>query len=176
MKVRFAFNHLYIGIFILVLSLSSCTSSQKRAITKRHTEQFSQKLGFTVNKKDALPLLEEVSLWLGTPYRRGGTTRNGVDCSGFVGSVYKNVYHTPLQRTVINIYNNNCQQIGKHRLKPGDLVFFNFSKRKKRSLNHVGIYLKNGYFVHASTSRGVIINHLSENYYKKGWRKSGRVW
>ena len=40
----------------------------------------------------------------------------------------------------------------------------------------MGIYLKNGYFAHASTSKGVMVNHLSENYYKKGWRKSGRVW
>lgn len=113
---------------------------------------------------------------VGTPYRYGGTTRTGADCSGFVGAVYKNVYHKSLQRTVVNIYNKDCQRIGKHRLKPGDLVFFNFSKRKKRTLNHMGIYLKNGYFAHASTSKGVMVNHLSENYYKKGWRKSGRVW
>ena len=56
------------------------------------------------------------------------------------------------------------------------VVVDSISKRKKRTLNHMGIYLKNGYFAHASTSKGVMVNHLSENYYKKGWRKSGRVW
>ena len=154
---------LYPGLLLLALALSSCGSSKQLALQKSKTEQLSRKLGFTVHRKDDLPLLEEVSRWLGTPYRYGGTTRTGADCSGFVGAVYKNVYHKSLQRTV-------------GRLKPGDLVFFNFSKRKKRTLNHVGIYLKNGYFAHASTSKGVMVNHLSENYYKKGWRKSGRVW
>ena len=176
MNRTFKFNTLYIGILLLVLAFSSCTSSKQLAIQKNKTAQLSRKLGFTVNRKDDLPLLEEVSRWLGTPYRYGGTTRTGADCSGFVGAVYKNVYHKSLQRTVVNIYNKDCQRIGKRRLKPGDLIFFNFSKRKKRTLNHMGIYLKNGYFAHASTSKGVMVNHLSENYYKKGWRKSGRVW
>ena len=167
---------LYPGLLLLALALSSCGSSKQLALQKSKTEQLSRKLGFTVHRKDDLPLLEEVSRWLGTPYRYGGTNSTGSYCSGFVGAVYKNVYHKSLQRTVVNIYNKDCQRVGKGRLKPGDLVFFNFSKRKKRTLNHVGIYLKNGYFAHASTSKGVMVNHLSENYYKKGWRKSGRVW
>ena len=152
MNRTFKFNTLYIGILLLFLAFSSCTSSKQLAIQKSKTAQLSRKLGFTVNRKDDLPLLEEVSRWLGTPYRYGGTTRTGADCSGFAGAVYKNVYHKSLQRTVVNIYNKDCQRIGKRRLKPGDLVFFNFSKRKKRTLNHMGIYLKNGYFAHASTS------------------------
>jgi len=157
------------------MAFTSCSPSKQLAHPKSQTERLSRELGFTVHRKDDLPLLEEVSRWLSTPYRYGGTTRAGADCSGFVGAVYKNVYHKPLQRTVANIHAQDCRSIGKSRLKPGDLVFFNFSKRKKRTLNHVGIYLKNGYFAHASTSKGVMINHLSENYYKKGWRKSGRV-
>ena len=131
MNRTFKFNTLYIGILLLVLAFSSCTSSKQLAIQKSKTAQLSRKLGFTVNRKDDLPLLEEVSRWLGTPYRYGGTPRTGADCSGFAGAVYKNVYHKSLQRTVVNIYNKDCQRIGKRRLKPGDLVFFNFSKRKK---------------------------------------------
>lgn len=169
-------NILYWGILLLALTLSSCSSSQQLAVQKSKTEQLSRKLGFTVNKRDNLPLFEEVSRWLGAPYRYGGTTRTGADCSGFVGAVYKNVYHKSLQRTVANMYSKDCQRIGKRKVKSGDLVFFNFSKKKRKGLTHVGIFLKNGYFVHASTSKGVIVSHLSENYYKKGWRKSGRVW
>ena len=118
MNRTFKFNTLYIGILLLALAFSSCTSSKQLAIQKSKTAQLSRKLGFTVNRKDDLPLLEEVSRWLGTPYRYGGTTRTGADCSGFVGAVYKNVYHKSLQRTVVNIYNKDCQRIGKHRLKP----------------------------------------------------------
>lgn len=169
-------NILYWSIILLALVLSSCSSTQRLTVQKNKTEQLSRKLGFTVNKRDNLPLFEEVSLWIGTPYRYGGTNRTGADCSGFVSSVYKNVYQKSLQRTVTNIYNKDCQRIRKRRVKSGDLVFFNFSKKKRRGLTHVGIFLKNGYFVHASTSQGVIISHLSENYYKKGWRKSGRIW
>ena len=83
MNRTFKFNTLYIGILLLALAFSSCTSSKQLAIQKSKTAQLSRKLGFTVNRKDDLPLLEEVSRWLGTPYRYGGTTRTGADCSGF---------------------------------------------------------------------------------------------
>lgn len=82
-------NILYWGILLLTLALSSCSSSQRLAVQKSKTEQLSRKLGFTVNKRDNLALFEEASRWLGAPYRYGGTTRTGADCSGFVGAVYK---------------------------------------------------------------------------------------
>lgn len=166
---------LYWGILLISLAFASCSSSRQLAVQKTKTEQLSRALGFTVNKRDPLPLFQEVSLWLGAPYRYGGKTHAGTDCSGFVQSVYKKVYDKTLQRTVATIYSKDCQRIGKRRVKPGDLVFFSFTKKKRR-LDHMGIYLKNGYFAHASTSRGVIVSHLSENYYKKGWKKSGKVW
>ena len=177
MNRTFKFNTLYIRILLLVLAFFRPVPHPNNSPSRKvKLHSYPAKLGFTVNRKDDLPLLEEVSRWLGTPYRYGGTTRTGADCSGFVGAVYKNVYHKSLQRTVVNIYNKDCQRIGKRRLKPGDLVFSTSPSGKKRTLNHMGIYLKNGYFAHASTSKGVMVNHLSENYYKKGWRKSGRVW
>ena len=86
MNRTFKFNTLYIGILLLTLAFSSCTSSKQLAIQKSKTAQLSRKLGFTVNRKDDLPLLEEVSRWLGTPYRYGGTTRTGADCSEIRGS------------------------------------------------------------------------------------------
>lgn len=136
MNRTFKFNTLYIGILLLALAFSSCTSSKQLAIQKSKTAQLSRKLGFTVNRKDDLPLLEEVSRWLGTPYRYGGTTRTGADCSGFAGAVYKNVYHKSLQRTVVNIYNKDCQRIGKRRLKPGVLSFSISPSEKKNPQPH----------------------------------------
>ena len=63
----------------------------------------------------------------------------------------------------------------KSDLKAGNLVFFNTSQKKKKGINHVGLFLKNGYFIHASTSKGVIISNLKEAYYHKAWKQGGQV-
>jgi len=168
-------NQLITLIFLLAAILcSSCSSNRNLVLKKQRAKQLSQSLGFSVNHKDNLRLFEEINQWLGTPYRCGGTTRTGVDCSGFIGAVYQNVYHRQLERTVESIYQHNCQRIGKRNLKTGDLLFFALTK-KRRKLSHVGIYLKQDYFAHASSSKGVIISRLNEPYYKKGWKKSGRI-
>ena len=158
----------------LILLLASC-GTQRLQVSKAETQALSRQLGFTVNKMDNIPLMREVCQWLGTPYRLGGTTRQGIDCSGFVGAVYQNVYHKKLHRTVADIYKLDCKRVGKRGVKQGDLLFFNFQKRHRRQLTHMGIFLKRGYFVHASTSKGVMVNHLSQSYYKKGWRKAGKI-
>ena len=113
--------------------------------------------------------------WLGTPYRYGGSTRKGVDCSGLVNQIYKQVYHRSLERSSSGIATRNCRKIMKSDLSSGDLVFFNTSRKKRKGINHVGLFLKNGYFIHASTSRGVIISNLKEDYYRKTWKQGGRV-
>lgn len=157
------------------LALTSCSS--RKALTRKKqdsTEQLSQQLGFKVHKKDDLALYTEAAKWLGTPYKFGGTTKKGVDCSGLVNNVYKNAYQKPLERTVAGMESKNCRKVSRHEMAPGDLLFFNTSKNKK-SVNHVGILLKHDYFIHASTSKGVIINRLSQDYYKKTWKKAGRV-
>ena len=68
----------------------------------------------------------------------------------------------------------DCRKVSKRQLKEGDLVFFH-NGRRKRVANHVGIYLKDGKFVHASTSSGVIVSRLEEPYYRKCWMQGGRV-
>ena len=121
------------------------------------------------NKK----LYAEVDKWLGVPYRYGGTSRSGVDCSGLVSQLYKEVYGVSLQRNSARILQINCKEIKKSDLREGDLVFF--SSRKSRSrINHVGLYLKDGKFVHAA-SRGVVIDLLDSPYYKTHYVASGRV-
>jgi cell wall-associated NlpC family hydrolase len=115
-------------------------------------------------------LYEEARLWKGTPYVHGGNGANGIDCSGFVFRVYEKLFGIRLPR-------DTSQQaligvpIAKSQLRAGDLVFFSrYSK-----LNHVGIYLKNGEFVHASTSSGVIVSRLEDEYWQKTYRTSRRV-
>lgn len=160
-------------IFLAGLSLSSCNSN--RQLTRQQTDLLSRQFGFPIHKKDDLRLYTEAAQWLGVPYRSGGNTRKGVDCSGLVVQIYKQTYHKQLERTTSQIAKKNCRKIGKSKLKTGDLVFFNTTKKKRKAINHVGIFLKNGYFIHASTSKGVMVSHLKEKYYHKVWRQGGRV-
>ncbi|MBR5254632.1 MAG: C40 family peptidase [Bacteroidales bacterium] len=110
--------------------------------------------------------------WLGTPHRMGGTTKQGVDCSGFVSIVYKEIYGITLPRRsqdmakVCKIINN------KNDLKEGDLVFFN--NKKGGTINHVGIFLDKDKFIHTSTSKGVTIGRFSETYWAERFRCGGR--
>lgn len=166
-------------IFFLFLILSalltvSCGSNKKLAVKASSTTQLSDQLGFPVRKKDNLKLYTEAAQWLGTPYKYGGNTRTGVDCSGLVCQIYRVVYDQNLERTVAGMYKKNCRKSSRSSLKPGDLVFFNTAKGKK-SISHVGIFLKEDFFIHSTTSSGVKISGLSEVYYKKRWINGGKV-
>ncbi len=164
-----------IGLLSLLLLTSSCSSSKRLAQEALQREQLSQKFGFKLNKKDNLQLYTTASHWLGVPYRSGGTTLKGTDCSGLVGNLYQEIYDKKLSRTAEDIAKNDCQRTSKNNLKAGDLVFFNTSTKKRKRINHVGLFLKEGYFIHASTSRGVIISNLAEEYYRKTWKYGGKV-
>lgn len=116
-------------------------------------------------------LKKEVDQWLGVPYKYGGTTKQGVDCSGFCGNVFKNVYQVTLGRSAQDIYDQS-KPVARTGLKEGDLVFFKINSSR---VSHVGIYLSDNKFVHASTSRGVMISDLGEAYWTKYYFASGRV-
>ncbi len=115
-------------------------------------------------------LIRESASWIGTPYRIGGNSRAGADCSGFVWAVYRNVYGVSLPRTTEEMA-KQTRRVRKNRLREGDLVFF---RTQRRSISHVGIYLGNGYFVHASTNSGVMVNQLDERYYARRFVRGGR--
>jgi lipoprotein Spr len=101
----------------------------------------------------------------------GGTTKSCVDCSAFTGAVIRDVYRINLPRTASEQYDAS-NKVDKENLKEGDLVFF---KTKKGYVNHVGVYLTNNKFVHASTSNGVMISDLDENYWRGKFAGGGRV-
>ncbi|SFN36642.1 lipoprotein Spr/probable lipoprotein NlpC [Paenimyroides ummariense] len=100
--------------------------------------------------------------WYGTPYKYGGNNQDGIDCSGFTNVLYKEIYKIQIPRVSKDIA-ENVKRKYTNDLKEGDLVFFSFGKTG--TVNHVGIYLHNNMFVHASTSKGVIISNLTEPYY-----------
>ncbi len=110
--------------------------------------------------------------WLGTPHRMGGTTKQGVDCSGFVCEVYKEIYGISLPRRSQDMA-KVCKTINnKNDLKEGDLVFFN--NKKGGTINHVGIFLDKDKFIHTSSSKGVTIGRFSETYWAERFRCGGR--
>ena len=118
-------------------------------------------------------LLVDASEWIGTPYRAGGDSKRGTDCSGLVSQLYKKVYHTRLSRSTDGQLKESSK-ISRRNLREGDLVFFT-SRASRKKVAHVGIYLKDGKFIHASTSQGVIVSNLREKYYTQHWLCGGRI-
>lgn len=123
-------------------------------------------------KKSNTALITSVYHWLGTPHRDGGTSKRGTDCSNFVQSVYQEAYGIELNRSSRAMYEEDVEAIRKEDLREGDLVFFDINGE---GISHVGIYLRNNTFAHASSSRGVIVDSLESPYYRKYYAGSGRV-
>jgi cell wall-associated NlpC family hydrolase len=110
--------------------------------------------------------------WYGTPYRFGGSTKNGIDCSAFVQQLYDEVYNTGLTRTSRDQFATSMRLNNMNELKEGDLVFF---KIRSKAISHVGVYLSDGKFVHASLSRGVVISNLNDHYWSRYFAGAGRI-
>jgi lipoprotein Spr len=110
--------------------------------------------------------------WYGTRYRFGGADKGGIDCSAFVQRLYERVFNVNLLRTAVEQFSVANAVWDKEDLREGDLVFFQV---KSRRISHVGIYLINNFFVHSSTSNGVMISNLNESYWKKYFARGGRI-
>jgi cell wall-associated NlpC family hydrolase len=120
-----------------------------------------------VQNLGALKLIDE---WFGTRYRLGGSSKTGIDCSALMQVFFTALYGVTLPRTAKEQY-NTCRKISRTELKEGDLVFFNTTG----GISHVGMYLQNNKFVHASTSGGVTISDLFEDYWTKRFIGVGRI-
>lgn len=118
-------------------------------------------------------IIAEARRWIGTPYCYGGIGRDGTDCSGMVMTIYRQVADIALPRNSAR-QQEACQPVSPDRIAPADLVFFS-SKRSGGGVSHVGIYIGDKEFIHASTSRGVMISRLDEPYYTAHYHSAGRV-
>jgi len=115
-------------------------------------------------------MFEFIDDWYGTPYRLGGTTKKGVDCSAFSQFLFASVYGFNIPRTAREQY-DLTNRISRTELKEGDLIFFN----TRGGISHVGVYIQNNKFVHASTSGGVMISDIFDEYWVRRFVGVGRL-
>ncbi|RCH54475.1 glycoside hydrolase [Mucilaginibacter hurinus] len=166
-----------IALLISAASVQAQTKSIPSATTDNSDDQeslaktyLSQIMGVALSATSNLKLFEFVHEWVGTPYRFGGSSRRGIDCSGFTKEIYAKVFNLTIKRSSRDIF-SMVSPVRKDELKEGDLVFF---KIRSRSISHVGVYLGNGRFAHAS-NKGVAISNLEEGYYNRYFYKGGRL-
>jgi hypothetical protein len=146
---------------VLVLTLvGPATAAKKRTTPKKKPLPAQKSPTFNSDVQN------EMSKYLGIRYRSGGSSTSGVDCSGFVGLVYRNLYGvTNLPHQSRSLYASPAmQRVPMESLSTGDLVYFTSSKKSKR-INHVGIYLSDGKFIHAARGKGVVISSLDDPHW-----------
>ncbi len=115
-------------------------------------------------------LLKEYKLWKGTPHMMGGSTRKGVDCSGFVNQIFKSVLKINVPRST-QLFMTAGIKINKSDLRPGDIIIF----KPPSYPRHIGIYTGDSKFIHTSKSKGVTLTDLNNTYWKKCYYSSRRL-
>ncbi|MEJ5961639.1 C40 family peptidase [Pedobacter immunditicola] len=157
---------------LLLILLASCilTACSSRKYAAKSTNNAAA-------AADAMANLENKSLhnfitdWAGVKYRLGGLDKRGIDCSGFALLLKKEIYGISLPRRSRD-QAEVIQKKNLNQLKEGDLIFFSFGGN---DVDHVGIYLNNNYFVHASTNRGVVVDDINITAYQQALVKAGPV-
>jgi murein DD-endopeptidase / murein LD-carboxypeptidase len=116
-------------------------------------------------------LYNEIFAWMGTRYKYAGNSCSGIDCSGFVGAVYRAVYCVQLSGGSKDLF-TQVDTIQRECMQEGDILFF---KIRKGQISHVGVYLGKNKFAHASVHGGVMISDLNEDYYRRYFYCAGRI-
>lgn len=135
------------------------------------SQYFSQIMGVAISATSNTKMYKFIYDWLGTPYRLGGDSKKGIDCSGFAYKLYDKAFSTIIGNNSRNIF-SMVSPINKTELEQGDLVFF---KIHSRAISHVGVYIGDGKFAHASSSKGVMISNLQDPYWNRYFYKGGRM-
>jgi hypothetical protein len=133
--------------------------------------KYSILLNDEVERLEDTRLLTAVDNWYGVRYKYGGSSKAGVDCSAFVSAVYLSAYGITLSRISADQY-KYARHIAPDALKEGDLVFFHI---RGKGVSHVGIYLRNNKFIHASVRDGVRVDDLGMGFYRDHLIGGGRM-
>ncbi|WP_163339362.1 C40 family peptidase [Desulfopila sp. IMCC35008] len=160
----------------LAFSLLACTKKKvyyhpKSSTTAIHATPYKVRHHTTVDKSQVRETLHDFYTdWQGAPYKNGGMSQSGIDCSAFTYLAYRNLFTIDLPRTVSEQARQG-KKIPRNALKPGDLVFFKTGLFQK----HVGIYMEDLSFIHVSTIKGVMISRLDDDYWRNKYWKSKRL-
>lgn len=159
------------AFFLLACHSSKKTAASKPLRPKELKRKYAQILDTKPRKIKNKALYYFIDDWNGVKYKWGGNDKKGVDCSGFAKLLYANVYHTDIKRTVATQHATTKNFKRKRRLREGDIIYF----AESDDPSHVGIYLRNGFFVHSSKGVGVHISSLHDPYWKKVYTGGGKV-
>ncbi|KPD02541.1 bifunctional murein DD-endopeptidase/murein LD-carboxypeptidase [Moellerella wisconsensis] len=171
----------------IAITLSACTSPNSNQTHQRTAKSDSRMLNGNMGDSLSLAsqdefedlvrnvdvkskLMAQYANWKGVSYRLGGTNRSGIDCSAFVQRTFQEQFGMDLPRSTSE-QQNIGMSVKRNNLRPGDLVLF----KTGRSMRHVGIYVGDNQFVHASTSSGVIVSKMDNSYWSKRLYASRRV-
>lgn len=170
-------------IFLLALLISVSSSSfamvknQVKNINFNAVSHLTYSEGYfsqapVPNKKAQLKrrIMSEFAVWRGTDYRWRGDSRNGIDCSAFTRRIIASVINRRLPRTALE-QSHTGHPVSQRELNVGDLVFF----KTEPNVHHVGVYIGNDSFIHASSSQGVTLSHLSNQYWQAHYLTARRI-
>jgi cell wall-associated NlpC family hydrolase len=187
LRVAFAFCLLLVLLQLILTGCSSTSSSMRYSssgVTKDEMTAHEDEEDFGESKtgietpvvksvpKDARTRLQrEIDRYMGVRYRYGGSDESGFDCSGYTSRIYNDALSVKLPRSSGD-QSKVGASISNSDLRFGDLVFFRINRGR---ISHVGVYLSDGNFAHASIKRGIVVNNLSEAYYKKYYATAKRI-
>ena len=165
---------IYLLSFTASTFLVACHSKRDVAIAnteKSSIAKYAALVGVPEDDFKNKKLIHFLEAWYGVPYKYGGTEKTGIDCSHLTCKIMQDVYNKKVAGTAVDL-EKMCDHVKESKLKEGDLVFF---KIESKSISHVGVYIANNHFMHASTKKGVMISDLNEAYFKKYYYTAGRI-
>ncbi|HWY38769.1 MAG TPA: NlpC/P60 family protein [Bacteroidia bacterium] len=168
--LRTYFWLLALGIFLASCHAKKETSSVNTA-EKISSAKYAALIGIPEDNMTNKKLVHFLDTWYGVPYKYGGADQRGVDCSHLTCKVMQDVYGKKIAGAAGDL-EKMCEHVKESKLKEGDLVFF---KIESKSISHVGVYIANNHFIHASSKKGVMISDLNEAYFKKYYYTAGRL-
>ncbi len=157
-------------VAVVVTTLVGCMPAKRASDRSNAAIDDLEEARFSTNEPRAQLMLSEAMDWVGVPYRFGGTTRDGIDCSAFVRTAAASAEVALPRRSIEQAASGH--PVEEKEIAPGDLLFFNTNGR---GVSHVGMAIDSRRFVHASSSRGVTVSSLDEDYYRSRFLFARRI-